>query len=97
MPYYDDYYDDWDGEGTVTNLPNIHEYETKAGDIKWAVCIRDERHAQYKRPLDSREHRLTGCSFEVCNSVSYFGGFTKSQAYSRAQTLFGYAKIWRPK
>ena len=79
------------------NAPNIHAYRTETGETKYAVCVRDERAANWYRPLDSNEWRLSGCSGEIARTVEYFGGYTKAQAYSRAQTLFGYAKIWRPK
>jgi hypothetical protein len=71
---------------------NIHAYKI-AGETKYAVCVRDERAGNWYRPLDRIESRLSGCSGEVAETLEYFGGYTtKAQAYSRARTLFGYAR-----
>jgi hypothetical protein len=72
---------------------NIHEYENKEGRTQYAVCVRDELSAQWWRILDSTERRLTGCTYEYSRTLAYFGGFTKAEAYGRARTLFGYARI----
>lgn len=73
-------------------LPNIHEYET-GGTTKYAVCVWNEAAGRYMRPLDSLERKRSGCSGESARTVEYFGNFTKQQAYSRATTLYGYARI----
>lgn len=76
--------------------PNIYPYVPASGVTEYAVCIHDTRAHNYYRPLDHNESWRSDCSGEYSRCMSYFGGFTKTQAYGRARTLFGYAKIWRP-
>ena len=74
-------------------LPNIHRYETSDGRTMYAVCQWIERSAQYQCPLDKIDAKLTGCHTEVARIKSYFGGYNRNQAYGRARTLWGWAKI----
>jgi len=75
-------------------LPNIHAYETDTG-TQYAVCIRDERAANWYRPLDYIERRAMDCSYEYSRTLETFGGFSLPQASGRARTLYGYARIQR--
>jgi hypothetical protein len=77
-----------------TRPANIHPYtDDKTGETKYAVCLWDAYNANWHRPLDKNESGYTGCSGEYARKRDYFGGFSKRQAYSRANVLFGYARI----
>lgn len=77
-----------------TRAANIHPYTNdKTGETLYAVCVWDAYASNWSRPLDKNESEYTGCSGEVAKKRDYFGGFTKKQAYGRANTLFGYAMI----
>lgn len=76
-----------------TRQSNIHAYVSESGETKYAVCVWDAYNSNWCRPLDKNESDYTGCSGEVAKKRDYFGGLTKKQAYQRANTLFGYARI----
>lgn len=74
--------------------PNVHKYEAANGQIKYAVCHWVERAAQYQRPLDATEAKLTGCHTEFAKTKTYFGGYTtETSARARARRLYGYSKL----
>lgn len=74
--------------------PNIHCYEhPRNGFVKYAVCTRDKYNCNWHRPLDSHERKASGCTGEVGRMLHQFGDMTRTRAYSRANTLYGYAKI----
>ncbi|KKM16570.1 hypothetical protein LCGC14_1684550 [marine sediment metagenome] len=75
--------------------PNIHAVYLFDGSVKYAVCVWHDSANYYARPLDSNERRKTGGNITFARKLKAFGDFTIKQAYSRATTLFGYAKIDR--
>jgi hypothetical protein len=75
--------------------PNIHPAYLFDGSTRYSVCVWDESAKYYARPLDKNEQRSTGSTITFARKLEAFGNFTKKQAYRRAQTLFGYAKIER--
>ncbi len=75
--------------------PNIHAVYFVDGGTRYAVCIWHEPANNYVRPLDANERRITGGNIKFARKLEAFGNFTIKQAYSRATTLFGYAKINR--
>jgi len=76
--------------------PNVHEFENSKGKKLYAVCVWDDFHNQYQRPLDAEERKLTGCFAEFSQSLEGLGGYkTLSQARRRARKLYGYSKLAR--
>jgi len=81
----------------MSKEPNIYEYETKGGEIRYVVCMWDDRHGQYWCPLTAEERRLnpTGSAW-FARSLSYFTAYkTLNAARSAARRLFGYSKLAR--
>lgn len=67
----------------------VHEFTDDHGRTRWAVGRWEERNAQYYRPLDAKERRLTGCFGEFARRPSGMQSFsTRRQALRRARTLF---------
>lgn len=75
-------------------MQNVYEYTNKRGQKCYAVCHWVETAAEYQRPLDAEERRLTGCHTEFAKRLEYIGeGFTSlSAAKRRAKQLYGYAQ-----
>ena len=73
-------------------VANIHECEDVGTEDHWSVCHWDSIGNKWVQPLDSHDRRLTGCSTEFARCKEYFAGFTRKEAYSRDQVLYGYAK-----
>lgn len=68
----------------------VHEFTNKADKTRFAVGRWDEGHAEYIRPFDKEEYRLTGCSAEFCRTASGMQSYpTRKQALARARYLFG--------
>ena len=67
----------------------VHEYETRDGSQRFAVGEWSDRNAQYTRPFDATEYRLTGCSAELSRTPSGLQSFrTRRQALRRARYLY---------
>lgn len=68
----------------------VHEITDEKGNIRYAVAKWDEKAGQYSRPLDARTKELTGCQWEHCRDLWYWGGYkTRAKALRRARYLFG--------
>ena len=76
-------------------LPNIQLTFKADGRQAFAVCTWHESANYYMAPLDSNERKITGCTAQFGRTLKEFTKYTKKQAYSRATTLFGYARIAR--
>ncbi len=68
----------------------VHEFEDENGNTRYAVAEWDEQRAQYIRPFDAEERKLTGASAEFAQRPSGVQSFkSRSQALRRARYLFG--------
>jgi len=68
----------------------VHEFTTDSGQTRYAVARWDEEKAQYIRPLDATEHRLTGCSAEFARRPEGVQNYaSRNRALARARYLFG--------
>ena len=68
----------------------VHEFSDRSGQIRYAVGRWDDDHAEYIRPFDATERRLTGCSAEFARKPEAIQSFpTRKQALRRARYLFG--------
>jgi DNA-directed RNA polymerase subunit RPC12/RpoP len=69
----------------------VHEYTDDQGRTRYAVARWDEEHAQYIRPLDAAERRLTGCSAEFARTLTHndIQNYSdRKRALTRARYLF---------
>ncbi len=68
----------------------VHEFTDGQGVTRFAVAEWRENQAEYVRPFDAGEHRLTGCSAEFARRPSGVQSFkSRVQALRRARYLFG--------
>ena len=73
---------------------NIHRYIADDGSERFGLGVWNEANAQYQRPFDAEERRLTGCDAEYARRIEAMPAFRDlAAAQSRASVLFGYARL----
>jgi hypothetical protein len=69
----------------------VHEFEDGRGQTRYAVARWDEQHAQYVRPLDATERRLSGAYAEFARMPCGMQSYTsRTRALRRARYLFAH-------
>jgi hypothetical protein len=67
----------------------VHEFTTDDGQTRYAVARWDAERAQYVRPFDATEAKLTGCFAEFARKPSGVQNYaSRRKALARARYLF---------
>lgn len=69
----------------------VHEYTGENGETLYTVAEWDHDKAQFTRPMDSTEHKLTGCFLIFSRTAKGMSGTfrDRKRALRRARYLFG--------
>ena len=67
----------------------IHAFTNDNGEVRFAVCVWDEKSGEYYLPMNDEERRLTGCSAYFAKTLEGIGGYkTRVKARYEAKKRF---------